>query len=99
LIGYSFFLGLVGLSMLVIVYGMQHQATTESFILMIVDRLMHLLRRTYDPTPIRNAMENIYVGLALLRNRGWIRPAIGSGRKIPCFFLRFTLFFTLNLAL
>jgi glycosyltransferase 2 family protein len=81
-IGYSLFLALVGLSMLVIVYGMQHQTTTETLVLRTVDRLMHLLRRAYDPASIRNAMENIYIGLAVLRNRGWIRPALGSGMNI-----------------
>jgi uncharacterized protein (TIRG00374 family) len=82
MIGYSLFLFLVGLSMLIIVYGMQHQATTETLVLRMVDGLMHFLRRTYDPTPIRNAMENIYMGLALLRNKGWIQPALGSGMNI-----------------
>ena len=81
-IGYSLFLSLVGLSLIVIVYGMQHQAATETLVLGIVDRLMHLLRRTYDPTPIRIAMENLYVGLALLRNKGWLRPALGAGMNI-----------------
>lgn len=81
-IGYSLFLFLVGVSMLLIIYGMQHQATTEHLILTIVDRVMHFLRRRYDPIPIRNAIENIYLGLALLRNKGWIRPALGAGINI-----------------
>jgi uncharacterized protein (TIRG00374 family) len=81
-IGYSLFLALVCLSFLIIIYGMQHQATTEAFIFGMVDRLMHLFRRPYDPTPIHVAVENIYTGLALLRHRGWLRPALGSGMNI-----------------
>ncbi len=81
-IGYSLFLSLVGLSLFGVVYGMQHQATAESFVLGIVNRSMRLLRRAYDPTPIRNAMNNIYVGLSLLRNKGWVRPAIGAAVNI-----------------
>lgn len=81
-IGYSLFLSLVGLSLFGVVYGMQHQATTEPFVLGIVNRSMRLLRRAYDPTPIRNAMNNIYVGLSLLRNKGWVRPAIGAAVNI-----------------
>ena len=82
MIGYSLFLSIVGLSLLVIVYGMGHQATIEPLVLNTIDRLMYLLRRTYDPTPIRIAMENIYIGLAMLRHRGWPRPALGAGMNI-----------------
>lgn len=82
MIGYSLFLFIVGLSMLVIVYGTQHQTTTESLVLKTMDRLTHFFRRAYDPTPIRNAMDNIYEGLALLRHIGWIRPALGAGMNI-----------------
>jgi len=79
---YSLFLFLVGLSLLVIIYGMQHQATIEPFVLGLVDRLMHFLRRPYDPTAIRNAIDNLYRGLALLNNKGWIRPALGAAMNV-----------------
>jgi uncharacterized membrane protein YbhN (UPF0104 family) len=78
MVGISLSLGLVVLGLLVIVYAMQHQATLEPFVLRSVDRVMHLLRRTYDPAAIRNAIEDLYLGLALLNNRGWIQPALGQ---------------------
>ena len=81
-IGYSLFLSIVGLSLLIIVYAMGHQATTEPLVVGIIARLMHLLRRSYDPSPIRIAMHNIYAGLALLRHKGWTRPALGAGMNI-----------------
>jgi uncharacterized protein (TIRG00374 family) len=81
-ISYSLFLALVGISLLVMVYSMEHRTTIEPFILSMVGRLMHLFRRQYDPTPIRIAIENIYIGLGLLRKSGWIRPTLGSGMNI-----------------
>jgi uncharacterized protein (TIRG00374 family) len=81
-IGYSLFLGLVGLTLLMVIYGMQHRATTESLVSKLIERGTHLLRREYDPIPLRNAMDNIYMGLALLQNRGWIRPALGAAMNI-----------------
>lgn len=77
-ISYSLFLFLISLTLLIIIYAMKHQATMEPVVLRLVERLMHSLRRSYDPTPIRNAMDNLYRGFTLLDNKGWIRPALGA---------------------
>jgi uncharacterized protein (TIRG00374 family) len=61
---------------------MQNQAAIEPFILRSVDRLMHFLLRTYDPAALRNAIDNLYGGLALLDNEGWIRPALGATMNV-----------------
>ena len=82
MVGISLSLGLVVLGLLVIVYAMQHQATLEPFVLRSVDRVMHVLRRTYDPAVIRKAIEDLYQGLALLANKGWIRPALGAAMNV-----------------
>ena len=78
----SLLLSLTTLTLLVIIYAMQHQETIEPFILRSVDWLMHVLRRTYDPTALRNAIDNLYLGLALLDNKGWIRPALGAAMNV-----------------
>jgi uncharacterized protein (TIRG00374 family) len=82
MVGISLSLGLVVLGLLVIVYAMQHQATLEPFVLRSVDQVMHVLRRTYDPAVIRKAIEDLYQGLALLANKGWIRPALGAAMNV-----------------
>ena len=82
MVGISLSLGLVVLGLLVIVYATQHQATLEPFVLRSVDRVMHVLRRTYDPAVIRKAIEDLYQGLALLANKGWIRPALGAATNV-----------------
>jgi uncharacterized protein (TIRG00374 family) len=82
MVGISLALGLVVLGLLVIVYAMQHQATLEPFILRSVDRVMHVLRRTYDPALVRTVIEDLYRGLALLNNRGWLGPARGAAMNV-----------------
>jgi uncharacterized protein (TIRG00374 family) len=82
MVGISLSLGLVVLSLLVIIYAMQHQATLEPFVLKSVDRVMHVLRRTHDPAVVRNVIEDLYQGLALLANNGWIRPAFGAAMNV-----------------
>jgi uncharacterized protein (TIRG00374 family) len=81
-VGISLSLSLVILGLLVIVYAVQHQATVEPFVLRSVDRVMHLLRRAYDPAVIQKAIEDLYQGLALLDNKGWIRPALGAAMNV-----------------
>jgi hypothetical protein len=81
-VGISLSLSLVILGLLVIVYAVQHQATVEPFVLRSVDRVMHVLRRAYDPAVIRKAIEDLYQGLALLDNKGWIRPALGAAMNV-----------------
>jgi uncharacterized protein (TIRG00374 family) len=83
-VGISLSLSLVILGLLVIVYAVQHQATVEPFVLRSVDRVMHVLRRTYDPAVIRKAIEDLYLGLALLNNRGWIHPSLGAALNVGC---------------
>jgi uncharacterized protein (TIRG00374 family) len=75
-------LALVILGLLVIVYAVQHRAAVEPFVLRSVDRVMHVLRRTYDPAVIRKAIEDLHQGLALLNNKGWIRPALGAAMNV-----------------
>jgi uncharacterized protein (TIRG00374 family) len=82
MVGISLSLVLVSIGLLIIVYAMQHQATVEPFALKSVDRVMHVLRRTYDPAVIRKAIEDLYQGLALLANKGWIRPALGAAINV-----------------
>jgi glycosyltransferase 2 family protein len=81
-VGISLSLSLVGVGLLITVYAMRHQATLEPFVLRSVDRVMHVLRRTYDPAVIRKAIEDLYQGLALLANKGWIRPALGAAMNV-----------------
>jgi uncharacterized protein (TIRG00374 family) len=81
-VGISLALLLVILGLFLIVYAVQHQATVEPFVLRFVDRVMHVLRRTYDPAVIRKAIEDLYQGLALLNNKGWIRPALGAAMNV-----------------
>jgi uncharacterized protein (TIRG00374 family) len=83
-IGYSIFLFVLGVSVLVVIYAIQHAEVVEPLVLRIVDSLMHLVRRAYDPSSVREAIENIYSSLALLRKSGWVRPALGSAMNI-CF--------------
>jgi len=75
---YAAFLALLGLAIGVVIYGIRHQHTVEGLVLGIASRLMHLLRRPYNETSLRNVMDNIFLGLALLRKRGWLRPLLGS---------------------
>lgn len=77
-IDYSVFLFIIGLGIVVVIYGGQHQGIVERLVSGIVTRLMQLLRRTYDPAMVREPIDNIFVGLEQLRERGWIRPALGS---------------------
>lgn len=79
---YSLFLVILGLCILVVVYGIQHQKKVERLIFGIIRFLMNLIHRKYDETPIRNATENIFIGLRLLTNRGWIKPALGAGMNV-----------------
>ncbi|MGE5221070.1 MAG: lysylphosphatidylglycerol synthase transmembrane domain-containing protein [Omnitrophica WOR_2 bacterium] len=81
-IGYSAFLSLIVSGLLVIVYGVQHRALAARLVLQIAARLMHILKRAYDPAVIQNSIDNIFVSLALLQERGWIQPALGSGMNI-----------------
>jgi uncharacterized protein (TIRG00374 family) len=83
-IGYSLFLSVLGISILVVIYAIQHPEMVEPLVLKIADSLMHLVRRKYDPSALRDAMENIYSSLVLLRKSGWVRPALGSAMNI-CF--------------
>jgi uncharacterized protein (TIRG00374 family) len=78
----SLSLSLVGIGLLMILYAMQHQAIVEPFLLRSVDRVMHALRRTYDPAAIRKAIKDLYQGLALLGNRGWIHPTLGAAMNV-----------------
>lgn len=91
IIGYSGFLSILGLSIIAVIYAVQHPAMVERLVLGSVTRLMHFFRRTYDIKPIQVAMDNIFASLALLRKNGWIRPAFGSGMNIG--FDMLTLFF------
>jgi uncharacterized protein (TIRG00374 family) len=77
-LGMSVSFSLVILGLLVVVYALQHQATVEPFVLKSVDRVMHALGRVHDPSVIRKAIEDLYQGLALLDNKGWILPARGA---------------------
>lgn len=82
IVGISLSLLLVILGLLVIVYAVQHQATVEPFISRSVDRVMHVLRRAYDPAVVRDVTEDLYRGLALLNNKRWIRPAYGAALNV-----------------
>lgn len=81
-VGYSLFLSIIGLGIVAVVFAIQRQEIVEPLVLRIIGRLMHLVRRAYDASTVRDAVENIYNGLALLRESGWIRPALGSGMNI-----------------
>jgi uncharacterized protein (TIRG00374 family) len=81
-IGYSLFLSVLGIGILVVIYAIRHPEMVVPLVLKIIDRLMNLVRRLYDPSAIRDALDNIYAGLALLRNSGWFRPTLGSGMNI-----------------
>jgi uncharacterized protein (TIRG00374 family) len=81
-IGYALFLSVLGIGIVAVVYAIQHPEVVMPQVLGIIDRLMKLLRRAYDPSGSRDALENIYVGLALLRKSGWGRPALGSAINI-----------------
>jgi uncharacterized protein (TIRG00374 family) len=82
IIGISLSLLVVGIGLLIVVYAMQHQTTIEPFLLKTVDRVMHVLRRTYDPAAARNVIEQLYCGLALLNNKGWLGPARGAAINV-----------------
>jgi uncharacterized protein (TIRG00374 family) len=82
LIAYSLFLSLLGIGILVVIYAIRHPEVVIPIVLNVIGRLMDLVKRTYDPSGARNALENIYTGLALLRKSGWFRPALGSGMNI-----------------
>ncbi len=82
LIAYSLILSILGLGILVVIYGIKHQEKVERLILGSVSFLMRLMRRTYDVTPIRNTIDSSFSSLRLLRNRGWIKPALGAGINI-----------------
>ncbi len=43
---------------------------------------MHFLRWTYDATALQNAIDNLYRGLALLDNKGSIRPALSAALNV-----------------
>lgn len=81
-ISYSLFLIVLGLIMIAILYSVQHRALVERVVLGIAERLTHLMRRAYDPVAIQEPIDNIFMGLERLRDRGWIRPAMGSGLNI-----------------
>jgi uncharacterized protein (TIRG00374 family) len=82
MVGISLALSLVIFGLLITVYAVQHQAATEALVLRIMGQVMHVLRWTYDPAAIRNAMESLYQGLALLNNKGWIRPSLGAAVNV-----------------
>lgn len=82
IIGISLSLALVSIGLLMTVYAMQHQEIIEPFLLRTVERVMQILRRTYDPAVVRNVIEELYRGLALLNNEGWIRPARGAAINV-----------------
>jgi uncharacterized protein (TIRG00374 family) len=79
---YCLVLFIFGLIFLVIIYGINHQDIVEHVVLWLVDHLMHLLGRVYDATPIRNMMDNIFIGVKLLLNGRWKAAALGSGLNI-----------------
>jgi len=81
-VGYSLFLAIIGSGILIVIYGIKHQAIVERIVLRSVSFLMRLLRRAYDVTPMRTMMGDIFGGLALLRKRGWIKSALGSCMNI-----------------
>ena len=83
-VGYSLFLSVLGIGILVVIHAIQHQEMVEPLVLRIVNSLMHLIRRPNNPSHVRDALENIYSSLALLRKSGWVRPALGSTMNI-CF--------------
>lgn len=80
--GYSLLLSILGTGILIVIYGIKHQEKVERLVLGGVNYLMHILRRAYDVTPIRKMMGNIFIGLTLLRKRGWTRSALGSVMNI-----------------
>jgi uncharacterized protein (TIRG00374 family) len=82
MVGISLALSLVVFGLLITVYAMQHQEATEAFVLRFVDRVMHVLRWTYEPAVLRNAIEDLYQGLVLLNNKSWIRPARGAAMNV-----------------
>jgi uncharacterized protein (TIRG00374 family) len=82
LIAYSLFLFLLGVGILAIIFAIRHPEVVIHLVLKVIDHAMKLVRRIYDSSGTRNALENIYTGLARLRKSGWLRPALGSGMNI-----------------
>jgi uncharacterized protein (TIRG00374 family) len=71
-------LSVFGLGILLIIYGIKHQEKVERPALWIASRLMHILGRAYDDAPLRNVLDNIYIGLKLLLKGRWKAPLLGA---------------------
>ncbi len=82
MIGYSLFLFALGVGIGTVLYGIGHQPTVERLVSGIFGRLMHLVRRPYNAIQTHHTIDNIYIGLGLLRKSGWVRPVLGSGMNI-----------------
>jgi glycosyltransferase 2 family protein len=76
-----------------IILGIFHQTAVERVVPKIVESIVRLFKREYDAIRIRNVLDNVYSGLAMLRKRGWKVPAMGSlmniGFDMLCLYLIF----------
>jgi uncharacterized protein (TIRG00374 family) len=75
-------LSIFGVGILLVIYGIKHREKVERLALWIASHMMHLLGRAYDAAPIRNVINNIYIGLKLLLNGRWKAPVLGAGINI-----------------
>jgi glycosyltransferase 2 family protein len=78
---------------LIFIFGIFHRAFVERFILGTLGYIIRLFKRKYDPKGISNVLNNLYMGLDMLKKKGWRKPAVGScmniGFDMLCLYLIF----------
>ena len=76
------FLAGVGISLAIVLYSLYHQQLIERLILAVAAPGLRFLRRAGALDTLRDKIEHTFRGLALLRQRGWVRPTLGAALNI-----------------
>lgn len=75
------------------IFGIFHRNLVERFALGPLVSFIRLFKRKYDSTGIQNALDKLYLGLNMLKKKGWRKPAVGSlmnvGFDMLCLYLIF----------